>query len=107
MRGEDFWRDKMIEVGRVCIKTAGRDAGLRCVVVENIDGRNVLIDGQTRRRKCNISHLEPLNETLNIKEKATHEEVVSAFKTLGIEINSKIKKEKKEPKKRKIIRQSI
>ena len=27
----------MIDVGRVCVKTAGRDAGRKCVVVEIVD----------------------------------------------------------------------
>lgn len=82
----------MIQPGRVCVKIAGRDGNLKCVVVENIDKNYVMIDGETRRRKCNISHLEPLSQTLNIG-KGSHEEVVSAFKEFGIEINDKVKKE--------------
>ena len=35
----------MLEVGRLCIKLAGRDAGKKAVVVENIDSNFVLIDG--------------------------------------------------------------
>lgn len=38
-----------MEIGRVCIKIAGRDAGMKCVVVEQLDNNFVLIDGQTRR----------------------------------------------------------
>jgi large subunit ribosomal protein L14e len=79
----------MITVGRVCVKIAGRDAGKKCVVVESVDDTFVLVDGETRRRKCNISHLEPLKQTLDIAEGADHSEVVDAFKTLGIEIREK------------------
>lgn len=75
-----------MEIGRVCVKVAGRDAGLKCVVVDVLDKSMVLIDGQTRRRKCNVSHLEPLAQTLDIDKNASHDEVVSAFKKLGVEI---------------------
>src|SRR3989344_3996604 len=58
----------MIEIGRLCLKTAGRDAGMKCVIVDILDDKFVLIDGQTRRRKCNILHLEPLKEVIKIKK---------------------------------------
>lgn len=76
----------MFEVGRVCIKLAGRDAAKKCVVVEIIDDRFVMIDGETRRRKCNILHLEPLMETLSLKKGASSADVRVAFKKFGIEI---------------------
>ena len=57
----------MIEIGRLCIKTAGRDAGLKCIIVDILDDKFVLIDGETRRRKCNILHLEPLKDVVKIK----------------------------------------
>lgn len=76
----------MMDVGRVCVKIAGRDAGLRCVVVEVIDSNYVMIDGQTRRRKCNIKHLEPLPITLPVKKGASHDKVATAFKTMNIAV---------------------
>jgi len=76
----------MIGIGRICVKIAGRDAGLKCVVVEVLDKNLVLIDGQTRRRKCNISHLEPLAQMLSVEAGASHSHVVAAFKDLGVEI---------------------
>jgi len=82
----------MYEIGRLCIKIAGRDAGKRCVVVDNIENKFVLIDGETRRRKCNILHLEPLNKILEIKKGASHDEVVKVFKEFGIEIKTTKKK---------------
>ncbi|MBC8500472.1 MAG: 50S ribosomal protein L14e [DPANN group archaeon] len=89
----------LFEVGRLCIKTAGRDAGLKGVVVDVLDNKFVLIDGQTRRRKCNIKHLEPLKETIKLKKKASHKEVVTAFKKLKIEIKeTKPKKPSEKPK---------
>lgn len=79
----------MIEVGRLCIKIAGRDANLKCVVVEIVDKNYVVIDGQTRRKKCNITHLEPLKDIIKIKKGASHSEVINEFKKLGITINEK------------------
>ena len=87
------WRKKMIEIGRVCVKTAGRDAGMKCVVVDILDKGYVLIDGQTRRRKCNILHLEPLDLTIKVTGKASHDLVVSALKEAGIDIKERKKKE--------------
>ena len=90
----------MIEVGRLAIKLAGRDAGRKCVIVEILDKNYVLIDGLTRRRKCNILHLEPLKDKIEIKKNASQEAVVAAFNNLGIEIKEKKPKERKErPKK--------
>lgn len=86
----------MIEVGRVCVKIAGREALNKCVVVKVLDDKFVTIDGQVKRRKCNIAHLEPLNEKLDIKEDASTEEVKKAFEKLKVEVKSTKSKEKKE-----------
>jgi len=94
-----------IEIGRLCIKLAGRDAGKKCVILQLIDKSYVLIDGETRRRKCNIAHLEPLDEKIEISESAEHSEVVKAFKKLGIDLIEKKSKEKKErPKKQRKVK---
>jgi large subunit ribosomal protein L14e len=74
----------MIEVGRLCIKIAGRDAGKKCVIVEVLDEKFVMIDGETRRRKCNQMHLETLEEKIDIKKGASHADVAAAFKKLGL-----------------------
>ncbi|MBI2573203.1 50S ribosomal protein L14e [Candidatus Woesearchaeota archaeon] len=78
----------LFEVGRVCMKIAGRDAGKHCVIVETVDDRFVVVDGQTRRRKVNILHLEPLGQTLSLGAKASHEQVVKAFSGLGITVGT-------------------
>ncbi|MBI4739338.1 50S ribosomal protein L14e [Candidatus Woesearchaeota archaeon] len=90
----------MITVGRLCIKTAGRDAGKKCVVVDQLDKSYALIDGETRRRKCNISHLEPLPQTVEISQGASHDEVSRVFKLLGIELVVKRAQPKEEAKPR-------
>lgn len=73
----------MMEVGRVCMKIAGRDANNMCVIVEMLDNNYVLIDGETRRKKCNIKHLEPTRKVIKIKSGASREEVKDAFTKLG------------------------
>ena len=78
----------LFEVGRVCMKIAGRDAGKQCVIVETIDDRFVLIDGQTRRRKVNVLHLEPLTQTVSVNSGANHEQVIKAFGELGVTVGT-------------------
>ncbi len=76
----------MISIGRICVKIAGRDAGKRCVIVDILEGPFVLIDGETRRRKCNILHLEPLEQKIDIKKNASHEEIKDIFTKMGITV---------------------
>jgi len=87
----------MYEIGRLCVKIAGRDANKKCVIIEVLDDVYVMIDGQTRRRKCNIIHLEPLDKVLKIKKGASHTEVKSVLKKekiLVVDTKPKPKKEK-------------
>ena len=91
----------MIEIGRVCIKIAGRDANLKCVVVDILDDRFVLIDGETRRRKCNILHLEPLKEVIKIKKNSPHETIKNEFGKLGLIARETKPKQKTERPRRK------
>lgn len=56
----------IFDTGRLCMKIAGRDAGRTCVVVEPIDNTFVLVDGDVRRKKVNVKHLEPLPEMISI-----------------------------------------
>ena len=52
-----------IEVGRKCIKTAGREAGKECEIVAIIDENFVEVKGdEVKNRRCNINHLEPIME---------------------------------------------
>ena len=86
----------MIEIGRICVKTAGRDSRHKCAVVDIIDNNFVLIDGDVRRKKCNIKHLELLDKVIKIKKGASHDIVVAEFKKLKLPVWSKKPKEKKE-----------
>ena len=90
----------MYEVVRLCVKLAGRDANKRCVIIEILDDVYVMIDGQTRRRKCNINHLEPLDKVLKIKKSASHKDIVSVLKKEKISVvDTKPKKAVEKPKK--------
>ena len=88
----------MIEVGRIVVKIAGRDAGLTGVVVEATDDKFIVVDGQVRRRKCNVLHVEPLDKVVKIKKGASHDEVVKALKAEGIEVVAKKGKKESAPK---------
>ena len=81
-----------VEIGRLCMKTAGRDAGRECLIIDKIDNNFVMIDGNTRRRKCNIKHLEILPKTVKISAKATHDQVMKALEQLGVSARREPKK---------------
>lgn len=63
-----------IEVGRVCVKIAGREAGEKCVILEIIDDKYVEVVGASiKNRRCNIKHLEPVDKTIEIKSEDLEE----------------------------------
>jgi large subunit ribosomal protein L14e len=77
-----------IEVGRICVKIAGREAGRRCVIVDVVDKNFVLVTGPqkvsgVKRRRVNVNHLEPIQAKIDIKRGATDEEVTEALKAAG------------------------
>ncbi len=76
----------IFDVGRVCVKIAGRDAGRKCVIVERVDSHFVVVDGDVRRKKVNVKHLEPLETTVDLKSKAGHVDVKTAFTKLGLAV---------------------
>ncbi|MBS7620930.1 50S ribosomal protein L14e [Candidatus Bathyarchaeota archaeon] len=78
-----------VEVGRICVKVCGREAGKKCVIVDIIDKSFVLVTGPksvtgVKRRRANINHLEPLAEKIDIKRGASDEEVIEALKKKGL-----------------------
>ncbi len=79
----------MIEVGRLCLKIAGRESGRYCVVVKKMDENFVMVTGpmeltSVKRRRCNIDHLEPVMETLNIKSDAPDSEILKAYQRANL-----------------------
>jgi len=85
------------------MKTAGREAGRYCVILKKLDSKFVLVTGPkfvtgVKRRKCNINHLEPLMEKINIKEDASDEDVFKAYETHNIFEKLSLEKPKEIPK---------
>ena len=76
----------IFNVGRLCVKIAGRDAGRRCVIVDTLDAHYVVVDGDVRRKKVNINHLEPLAEEVELKAGARHEDVQALFVKRGLAV---------------------
>lgn len=77
-----------IEVGRICVKVSGREAGKKCVIVDLTDKSFVLITGPkkvtgVKRRRANANHIEPLQDKLDLKRGASDEEVTAALKAAG------------------------
>lgn len=74
----------MIEVGRICVKTTGRETGLRCVVVDVLDETFALVTGPksltgVRRRRVNIKHLQPTEEKVDIRKGCTDEKALESL----------------------------
>ncbi len=92
----------MLEVGRICLKTAGREAGRHCVIVKKIDDNFVMVTGpkpatNVKRRRCNILHLEPLEEKIKIKPDASDNEILNEYQKA--DLFSKLNIEKPSPRK--------
>ena len=77
-----------MQVGRICVKTQGREAGKRCVIVEVIDESFVLVTGPkavsgVKRRRANVKHLQPLEDLLQISKGASEEEIIDLLDETG------------------------
>ena len=77
-----------IEVGRICVKLVGREAGRRCVIVDLAEKSFVLVTGPksvtgVKRRRVNTGHIEPLQDKIEIKRGVSDEEVADALKAAG------------------------
>ena len=86
-----------IEVGRVVVKTAGREALMKAVIVDLVDQNFALISGggvsPVKRRRCNIKHLRPLDLSVVIKRGAKDDEISKAIEKAKIitEIKTPVK----------------
>ena len=77
-----------IQVGRICVKTQGRETGKKCVIVDIIDESFVLVTGPkvvsgVKRRRANVKHLQPLEDLLQISKGASEEEIVDLLDETG------------------------
>ena len=82
----------LIDVGRVCIKKFGRDAGSRAVITKVIDKNfvNIITAERPKERKCNVKHLEFLSEKIDPNDKAQLQRVLG----ITLEKSEAQKKEK-------------
>jgi large subunit ribosomal protein L14e len=77
-----------IEVGRVCVKVAGRESGRKCVIVDVMDKSFVMVTGPkkltgVKRRRVNINHVAPLEDVIQVKRGASDEEVTQMLEAAG------------------------
>jgi len=80
---------KVFDVGRICVKIAGREAGRKCVVVDIVDDNFVVVTGPkpltgVKRRRVNVKHLEPLPHKIELQKGASDEEVLRALEQAGL-----------------------
>jgi large subunit ribosomal protein L14e len=71
-----------LEEGTVCIKTRGKEAGRKVVVLEfNKKTGLAIIEGPyVKRRKCNLKHLLPLQKKIPVKKGMKKEELAKLIK---------------------------
>ncbi|MFB0567091.1 MAG: 50S ribosomal protein L14e, partial [Candidatus Bathyarchaeia archaeon] len=70
-----------VEVGRICVKITGREAGKKCIIVDVIDKNFLLITGpkqvnSVKRRRVNVSHVEPTEKKVNMSRGESDEEIM-------------------------------
>lgn len=89
----------VMEVGRVCVKLAGHEAGKQCVIVDVLDNVYVVVSGPgVKRRRCNIAHLESLEQKVEIAKRASDEDVKRTLETAGLVKTEKPSDKPSEPK---------
>jgi ribosomal protein L14E/L6E/L27E len=81
----------LLEQGRICVKKYGRDAGNRAVVTKVVDEKfvNIITATRQKERRCNVRHLEFLNETVDINDKG------QVNKILGVKAKAEHQPKKK------------
>lgn len=92
----------VLEVGRICMKISGREAGKYCVVIKPAGKAKeeksfVFVTGPklltgVKRRKANIDHLKATGYKLEISDNATDDQVITAYEKAGLIIKLGLKK---------------
>jgi len=73
-----------IDVGRICVKLVGREAGKKCVIVDVVDKNFVLVTGPKelngfKRRRVNVNHIEVTERRVSIRRGETDEELLKTL----------------------------
>ena len=79
----------VVEVGRICVKIAGRETGRKAVVVDLVDDNFIVVTGPksltgVKRRKVNVKHVEILDKKVEVPRGASDEEVLKAIEAAGL-----------------------
>jgi large subunit ribosomal protein L14e len=92
----------VLELGRVCLKIAGREAGHYCVVIKPAGKSKeeksfVFVTGPklltgVKRRRSNIEHLQATEYKLEFSEDAADEQVITAYEKAGLVAKLGLKK---------------
>jgi len=71
-----------LEEGSVCVKTRGREAGRKAVVLEfDKKAGLALVEGpKVKKRKCNPMHLLPTGKKVSVKKGITKKELGALLK---------------------------
>jgi large subunit ribosomal protein L14e len=70
------------------MKTAGRETGKKCVIVDVMDKSFVVVTGPktvtgVKRKRVNLNHIVVLQDKLDLKRGASDEEVTSVLEAAG------------------------
>jgi large subunit ribosomal protein L14e len=73
-----------IDIGRICVKLVGREAGKKCVIVDVVDKNFVLVTGPkqlngVKRRRVNVNHIEITDRKVEIKRGESDEGLVKTL----------------------------
>lgn len=73
-----------VEVGRICVKITGREAGKKCIIVDVIDKNFLLITGPkqvngVKRRRVNVGHVELTEKKVNVSRGESDDELMKAL----------------------------
>ena len=93
---EDYRISQTMKIGQLCYKLAGRESKKPCVVVDVVDDNFVIIDGQVKRRRCNVRHLEPTSKILDVKKGDSKDKIMSLLEKEGFKISIAKPRQKKE-----------
>src|SRR3989344_523850 len=87
----------MVKIGDVVMKIAGRDAGRVGIVTEDLGKGFFMVDGDTRKKKVNVKHIEFLGKEGRVGKGSTREELRKEINNLGFKVNKhgqpRVKKE--------------
>lgn len=76
---------KGIDKGDICVKTSGKEAGKKCIVIDIIDKNFALITGPKeitgiKRRRSSIRHLTSTGEKISISSGTSDKELLEILK---------------------------